>query len=81
MNRSIKDATVKTHHYDDLESLKAQVLAFVTAHNLSYGGQHIHSLRRRCASASSAAAEEAWFAPPDNLDRGPRTFNDDFPQQ
>jgi hypothetical protein len=30
--------------------------------------------------AGSAAAEEAWFAPPDNLDRGPRTFNHDFPQ-
>jgi hypothetical protein len=31
--------------------------------------------------AGSAAAEEVWFAPPDNLDRGPRTFNHDFPQQ
>jgi hypothetical protein len=38
MNRSIKDATVKTHHYDDLESLKAQVLAFVTAHNFELWG-------------------------------------------
>lgn len=31
--------------------------------------------------AGSAAAEGVWFAPPDNLDRGPRTFNDDFPHQ
>ena len=27
MNRTIKDATVKAYHYDDLESLKAHVLA------------------------------------------------------
>lgn len=33
MNRTIKDATVKVYHYDDLESLKAHVLAFVTAYN------------------------------------------------
>jgi hypothetical protein len=31
MNRTIKDATVKVFHYEDLESLKAHVLAFVTA--------------------------------------------------
>lgn len=31
MNRTIKDATVKVYHYDDLESLKAHVMAFVTA--------------------------------------------------
>ena len=30
MNRTVKDATVKVFHYDDLESLKAHVLAFVT---------------------------------------------------
>jgi hypothetical protein len=29
MNRTIKDATVKVFHYEDLESLKAHVLAFV----------------------------------------------------
>jgi hypothetical protein len=27
MHRTIKDATVKTHHYDDLQSLKAHVQA------------------------------------------------------
>lgn len=31
MNRTIKDAPVKTYHYDDMESLKAHVMAFVTA--------------------------------------------------
>jgi hypothetical protein len=29
---------------------------------------------------AGAAAQEVWFAPPDNLDRGARTFNHDFPQ-
>jgi hypothetical protein len=35
MNRTIKDATVKVFHYDNLESLKAHVLAFVTAYNFA----------------------------------------------
>jgi hypothetical protein len=29
---------------------------------------------------ASASAEDVWFAPPDNMDRGARTFNHDFPQ-
>jgi hypothetical protein len=32
------------------------------------------------ASMAHASAGEVWFAPPDNLDCGPRTFNHDFPQ-
>jgi hypothetical protein len=35
MNRTVKDATVKTFHYDDLESPRADVLAFVTAYNFA----------------------------------------------
>ena len=35
MNRTLKDATVRVFHYDNLRSLKAHVLAFVTAHNLA----------------------------------------------
>ena len=35
MNRTIKDATVKVYHYDDVESLKAHVRAFVTAYNFA----------------------------------------------
>jgi hypothetical protein len=35
MNRTTKDATVKVFHYEDLESLKAHVLAFVTAYNFA----------------------------------------------
>jgi hypothetical protein len=43
-NRTIKDATVKVYHYDDLESLKARVLAFVTAYNFA---KHLKALRWR----------------------------------
>ena len=44
MNRAVKDATIKTHHYDDLESLKTHVLAFVTAYNFA---KHLKALRWR----------------------------------
>jgi len=44
MNRTIKDATVKVFHYEDLESLKAHVLAFVTAYNLA---KHLKALKWR----------------------------------
>jgi hypothetical protein len=44
MNRTIKDATVKVYHYDDLKSLKAHVLAFVTAYNFA---KHLKALRWR----------------------------------
>ena len=35
MNRTIKDATVKVFHYEELESLKAHVLAFVATYNFA----------------------------------------------
>ncbi len=44
MNRSIKDATVEVFHYEDLESLKAHVLTFVTACNFA---KHLKALRWR----------------------------------
>lgn len=44
MNRTIKDATVKVFHYDNLESIKAHVLAFVTAYNFA---KHLKALRWR----------------------------------
>lgn len=44
MNRTIKDATVKVYHYDDLESLKAHVLAFVAAYNFA---EHLKALQWR----------------------------------
>ena len=42
MNRTIKDATIKTYHYDDLENLKAHVMAFVTAYNFA---KHLKALK------------------------------------
>lgn len=42
MNRTIEDATVKVYHYDDLESLKAHVVAFVAAYNFA---KHLKALR------------------------------------
>ncbi len=44
MNRTIKDATVKVFHYDELKSLKAHVTAFVTAYNFA---KHLKALRWR----------------------------------
>jgi hypothetical protein len=44
MNRAIKDATIKTYHDDELESLKAHVLAFVTAYDFA---KHLKALRWR----------------------------------
>jgi hypothetical protein len=44
MNRTIRAATVKVYHYDDLESLKAHVLAFVAARNFA---KHLKALRWR----------------------------------
>jgi transposase-like protein len=44
MNRTVKDATVKAFHYETLNSLKAHVLAFVTAYNFA---KHLKRLRWR----------------------------------
>ena len=41
MNRTVKDATVKVFHYQDLESLKAHVLAFIAAYNFA---KHLKAL-------------------------------------
>ncbi len=42
MNRIVKEATIKAFHYPDLESLKAHVLAFVSAYNFA---KHLKALR------------------------------------
>jgi len=42
MNRTVKDATVKTFHYDRLEDLVHHATAFVTAYNFA---KHLKSLR------------------------------------
>lgn len=54
MNRAIKDATVKLSHYDELESLKAHILAFVTAYNFA---KHLKALRWR---TPYQAIRQAW---------------------
>ncbi len=44
MNRTLKDATVKVYHYDDLERLKAHIMAFVAAYTFA---KHLKALRWR----------------------------------
>jgi hypothetical protein len=75
MNRTVKDATVKVFHYPDLDSLKAHVLAFVTAYNFA---KHLKRLRWR---TPFQAVCDAWTrdpAPfkinPHHLTPGPHTF-------
>jgi hypothetical protein len=58
MNRTIKDATVKTYHYHDMESLKAHVLAFVTAYNFA---KHLKALQWRTPYQTIC---EAWTKDP-----------------
>jgi transposase-like protein len=58
MNRTIKDATVKVFHYDDLQSIKAHVLAFVTAYNFA---KHLKALRWR---TPFQAICDAWTRQP-----------------
>jgi len=47
MNRTIKDATVKTYHYDDLESLEAHLLAFVQMRHAPEGPALVNALDLR----------------------------------
>lgn len=54
MNRTIKDATIKSFHYESLESLKAHVLSSVTAYNFA---KHLKALRWR---TPFQAVCEAW---------------------
>jgi transposase InsO family protein len=58
MNRTIKDATVKAFHYEDLESLKAHVLAFVAAYNFA---KHLKALRWR---TPFQAIQDIWTKDP-----------------
>jgi hypothetical protein len=58
MNRTVKDATVKVYHYDDLESLKAHILTFVTAHNFA---KHLKALKWR---TPYQVIREAWTKNP-----------------
>ena len=44
MNRTIKDATTKVFHHETTESLRAHVLAFVSAYSFA---KHLKALRRQ----------------------------------
>lgn len=66
MNRTIKDATIKTYHYDDLENLKAHVMAFVTAHNFA---KHLKALKWRTPYQVIC---EAWTKHPSIFKVNPR---------
>jgi hypothetical protein len=52
MNRTIKEATIEVFHYPSLESLKAHVLAFVTAYNFAKHPGLYDGKRRSRLSAS-----------------------------
>lgn len=65
MNRTIKDATVKVFHYDDIESLKAHVLAFVTSYNFA---KHLKTLLWR---TPYKAICDAWTRDPKNFKINP----------
>lgn len=58
MNRTIKEATVKLFHYEDLESLKAHVIAFVAAYNFA---KHLKALQWR---TPFKAISDAWTKDP-----------------
>ena len=59
MNRTVKDATIKTFHYPSLESLKAHVTAFVSAYNFA---KHLKALRWK---TPFEAVCHAWNTTPD----------------
>lgn len=58
MNRTIKEATVKLFHYEDLESLKAHIIAFVAAYNFA---KHLKALQWR---TPFKAISDAWTKDP-----------------
>ena len=72
MNRTIKEATIKVFHYPSLESLKAHVLAFVTAYNFA---KHLKALRWKTPFEAICAAwtkdPEAFIINPRHLIPGP----------
>ena len=66
MNRTVKEATVKAFHYQDLESLKAQLLTFVSAYNFA---KHLKAIRWK---TSFEAICQAWTKTPDIFKLDPR---------
>ena len=66
MNRTIKEATVKTFHYPDLDSLKAHVVAFVRTYNFA---KHLKALRWKTPLQAIA---HAWTKDPTVFTINPR---------
>ena len=66
MNRTVKEATIKSFHYLNLESLKAHVLAFVSAYNFA---KHLKALRWK---TPFEAVCHAWTTTPDIHKLNPR---------
>jgi len=74
MNRTVKEATLRAFHYDDLESLKAHVLSFVTAYNFA---KHLKALKWKTPFQSICDAWKsnptAFKINPHHLIQGPHT--------
>jgi hypothetical protein len=58
VDRAVEDATIKTCHHDDLDSLRAYVVALVTAYNFA---EHLKALRWR---TPYAIIGDAWTKGP-----------------
>ena len=61
MNRTVKEATIKTFHYPGLAALRAHVLAFATAYN---SAKHLKALRWR---TPFRAVCDAWKDDPSSF--------------
>jgi hypothetical protein len=72
MNRTIKEATIKVFHYPRLESLKAHVLAFVTAYNFA---KHLKAWKTPFEAICAAWTNDpqAFTLNPRHLIPGPNT--------
>lgn len=74
MSRTVKDAAVKTRHYENAESLKAHMLAFAAADDVA---KHLKALRWRtplqAICDASTKAPSAFTNNPHHLMPGPYT--------
>ncbi len=61
MNRAVKDATIKAFHYPDRDSLKAHVLALISAYNFA---KHLKAIRWK---TPFEAICQAWTKTPDTF--------------
>lgn len=65
MSRAVKEAAIRVFHYPDLESLKTQVLAFVSATNFA---NYLKALKWR---PSLEAVFNAWTTTPVTFEINP----------